>query len=127
MRASIPYLLTRWAAAAVLGLLAGLATGSWYLGGLFGGVALVALLVLRRSGRYLGTPQGAVLARDERGRTIADRAARNGFVVLMLTLAAVAVAGHALGRSAVPLPWIDALLALAGVTWLASDLWQRRG
>ncbi len=127
MKASIPYLLTRWTAAAVLGLLAGLATGSWYLGGLFGGVAFVALLVLRRSGRYLGTPQGAVLARDERGRTIADRAARNGFAVMMLTLAAVAVAWHALGRSAVPLPWIDALLALAGVTWLASDLWQRRG
>jgi len=126
MKVLEPYLLTRLAAAVALGVLAGLAAGSWYIGGLFGGGAFAVLLVARRSGRYLGTPRGAVLTRDERGRSIADRAARNGFVVLLLAIAAVTVVGHVLGRSAAPLPLLDAALALGALTWLASDVWQRR-
>ncbi|MEJ2287528.1 MAG: hypothetical protein P8Y02_02595 [Deinococcales bacterium] len=126
MTMSFRYLATRLVVATALALFAGLATGNAYVAGALGGVAFVALVVVRRSGRYLETSDGAVLQRDERGRSIADRAARNGFVVLVLATAALSLASHALGRSTVSVTLVEAALALGALTWLASDLWQRR-
>lgn len=127
MMLSARYLAPRLLAVAALVVLAGLAGGSWYVAGLLGGVVLVALLALRRSGRYLVTAEGAVLQRDERGRAIADRAARNGFVVLVLATGALSIAFHVAGRTAVPLGLLEGAMALGALVWLASDLWQRRG
>ncbi len=127
MTMSPRYIATRLVVAVALALLAGLASGSSYVAGAVGGLAFVALLVARRSGRYLETGSAAVLDRDERGRTIADRAARNGFVVLVLATAALSMVSHALGRSTVSVALLEGSLALAALAWLASDLWQRRG
>jgi len=123
---SVRYVATRLLVAAVLAALAGLVGGSWYLAGVFGGLSFVALMVVRRGGRYLTTANGAVVRRDERGREIADRAARNGFVVLVLATGVLAMVFHALGRGAVPVGLLDGALVLGALAWLASDLWQRR-
>lgn len=127
MRMSVSFIAVRlliaWAVAG-LSLLAG---ASGYVAGLAAGLAFVGLLVLHGRGRYLHTGRGAVLARDERGRAIADRAARNGFVVLILAVTALSLATHGLGRSALPVAWLDAALAAGSLAWIASDLWQRRG
>lgn len=127
MSMSARYVVTRLLVAAVLAVLVGLVSGSSYLAGAVGGLGFVVLLVARRSGRYLTTADGAVLRRDERGREIADRAARNGFVVLVLATGALSMVFHALGRTAVPVGLLEGALALAALAWLASDLWQRRG
>ncbi len=124
---SARYVATRLFVAVVLAVLAGLVSGSAYLAGMFGGLIFVVLLVARRSGRYLSTANGAILRRDERGREIADRAARNGFVVLVLATGGLAMVFHALGRTAVPVGLLEGALALGALAWLASDLWQRRG
>ncbi len=121
------YVATRLLVAVVLAVLAGAVSGSAYVAGMFGGLIFVVLLVARRSGRYLTTGDGAVLRRDERGREIADRAARSGFVVLVLATGALALVYHALGRAAVPVGLLEGALALGALSWLASDLWQRRG
>jgi len=123
----LAFVATRTLVAAALGALAVLVGASWYAAGVLAGVALVALLVARRSGRYLSTDNGAVLRRDERGREIADRAARNGFVVLVLAVGAISAVSHALGRASVPVGAVEGALAAGALAWLASDLWQRRG
>jgi len=123
----LAFVATRTLVAAALGALAVLVGASWYAAGVLAGVALVALLVTRRSGRYLSTDNGAVLRRDERGREIADRAARNGFVVLVLAVGAISAVSHALGRASVPVGAVEGALAAGALAWLASDLWQRRG
>ena len=127
MRMPLAFVATRTLVAAALGALAVLVGASWYAAGVLAGVALVALLVTRRSGRYLSTDNGAVLRRDERGREIADRAARNGFVVLVLAVGAISAVSHALGRASVPVGAVEGALAAGALAWLASDLWQRRG
>ena len=127
MRMPLAFVATRTLVAAALGALAVLVGASWYAAGVLAGVALVALLVARRSGRYLSTDNGAVLRRDERGREIADRAARNGFVVLVLAVGAISAVSHALGRASVPVGAVEGALAAGALAWLASDLWQRRG
>ncbi|HKI56968.1 MAG TPA: hypothetical protein VKB31_07420 [Trueperaceae bacterium] len=121
------FVATRLLAAIVVGGLAVLVGASWYAAGALAGLAAVGLLVASRQGRHLSTANGAVLRRDERGRMIADRAARNGFVVLLLAVAAITVAAHALGRTSVSVGLVDAALAAGALAWLASDLWQRRG
>jgi len=123
----LAFVATRTLVAAALGALAVLVGASWYAAGVLAGVALVALLVARRSGRYLSTDNGSVLRRDERGREIADRAARNGFVVLVLAVGAISAVSHALGRASVPVGAVEGALAAGALAWLASDLWQRRG
>jgi len=123
----VSFVATRLLAAIVVGGLAVLVGASWYAAGALAGLAAVALLVASRQGRHLSTANGAVLRRDERGRMIADRAARNGFVVLLLAVAAITVAAHALGRTSVSVGLVDAALAAGALAWLASDLWQRRG
>jgi hypothetical protein len=127
MSMSFRYVATRLFVAAVMAVLVGLVGGSWYLAGVFGGLSFVVLMVARRGGRYLTSADGSVLRRDERGREIADRAARNGFVVLMLATGTLSMVFHALGRAAVPVGLLEGALALAALAWLASDLWQRRG
>ena len=127
MRMPLAFVATRTLVAAALGALAVLVGASWYAAGVLAGVALVALLVARRSGRYLSTDNGSVLRRDERGREIADRAARNGFVVLVLAVGAISAVSHALGRASVPVGAVEGALAAGALAWLASDLWQRRG
>ena len=127
MRMPVSFVATRLLAAIVVGGLAVLVGASWYAAGALAGLAAVGLLVASRQGRHLSTANGAVLRRDERGRMIADRAARNGFVVLLLAVAAITVAAHALGRTSVSVGLVDAALAAGALAWLASDLWQRRG
>ena len=124
---SARYVATRLLVAAVITVLAGLVGGSWYLAGVFGGLGFVVPMVARRGGRSFTTANGSVLRRDERGREIADRAARNGFVVLVAATGALAMAFHAPGRAAVPVGLLEEALALGALAWLASDLWQRRG
>ncbi len=127
MRLPLSFVAARLLAAALLGGLAALAGASWYVAGALAGVAAVALLVARRQGRYLAGQRGAVLQRDERGRMIADRAARNGFVVLVLAVGAISIVAHALGRASIPLGLLEGALAAGALAWLASDAWQRRG
>jgi len=127
MRMPVSFVATRLLAAIVVGGLAVLVGASWYAAGALAGLAAVGLLVASRQGRHLSTANGAVLRRDERGRMIADRAARNGFVVLLLGVAAITLAAHALGRTSVSVGLVDAALAAGALAWLASDLWQRRG
>lgn len=53
-------------------------------------------------------------------------AARNGFVVVILALGAARLSFHAAALPTAPTYLLDVILAAGGLTWLASDLLQRR-
>ena len=67
-----------------------------------------------------------VQAAHERGELIRDRAARNGFVGLMLAAAAVGVYATLAGLSDVPSSVMSGLVLLGVLVYFASDRWLRR-
>ncbi len=128
MSIRLKYVLTRLPIVVALALLAALAGGSVWLVGAVAGAAGAAIALVPGGGRYgvRSGPRGVALERDERGRLIADRAARNGFVVVVVALGAASIVLHASGRSVVPGYLLDLILAAGVLTWMGSDLLQRR-
>lgn len=115
--------------------LAAIFSGALYMGGLpwwgavpAGILVLVFFLAARRSGRYVVESADGVapLRRDERSRAIRDKAARNAFVATVLAVAGLTIAYGRVLDAAVPVTALSGVLALAVVTYAASDLCLRR-
>jgi hypothetical protein len=66
------------------------------------------------------------LRRDEWTQAVVNKAARNGFVALMLAAAAVAIYWGYVAKTGVPAFVIYLLVALGWVVYFASDFWLRR-
>ncbi len=104
-------------------------TGSEWWAALLIGVGVFALFLWApHSGRYSVHPEFGVTAlrRDERTQAINDKAARNAFVVSMLTLGGITVYYGALALTEVPLVAFKLILLIGVVTYFVSELWLRR-
>lgn len=104
-------------------------TGSpWWMAILVAGVTFGFFLWAPRSGRYVAKSEAGVTAmqRDERTQAIADKAARNAFVVLALAVAGIALYFGMFSRTSVPVSALNLSLVLAGLVYLGTDFWQRR-
>lgn len=104
-------------------------TGSpWWVALLVGIVAFALFVFAPHSGRYAVHPDlgATALRRDERIQMITDKAARNAFVVAMLTLAGIAIYFGTVVSTDVPTLAIHLTLILATLTYFLSDFWLRR-
>lgn len=128
MNTLTPYYLSRFLVLLLVMLLLGMGGTPWY--------ALLAIGVLMaawfiwapRSGRYSVNPDlgATALRRDERTQAITDKAARNGFIVLSIALAGLAIAANLAGNDAVARQHVEWLLVLGMLVYFASDFWLRR-
>jgi hypothetical protein len=104
-------------------------TGSpWWMAILFAGVAFGFFLWAPHGGRYVAHPEAGVTAmqRDERTQAIADKAARNAFVVLAFSVAGIVIYFGMYARTSVPVTVLNLTLVLAGLVYAVSDFWLRR-
>jgi len=104
-------------------------TGSpWWTAMLIGGFVFAFFLWAPRSGRYSVHPELGITAlrRDERTQVINDKAARNAFVVSMLTLGGITVYFGALALTNVPIAVLKLVIVIGALTYFVSDLWLRR-
>jgi len=94
---------------------------------LVGLLVFVLFLWAPRSGRYAVHPELGVTAlrRDERTQVINDKAARNGFVVTILMIAAIAAYFGAIAQTNVPILALHLSLVLGVLTYFFSDFWLR--
>jgi hypothetical protein len=122
------YYVSRIVFAIALGLLFAFTGSPWWMAALIGGLALAFFLWAPQSGRYVVQPErgGTALRRDERTQVINDKAARNAFVISMLSLAAIEVYFGAFAPALVPVALLNLVLALGVLTYFASDAWLRR-
>jgi uncharacterized membrane protein len=88
--------------------------GSWWQAALVTGLALIFVWWAPRSGRYKVSPEKGLNAiqRDERTQAISDKAARNAWVVMMLSVAGLALYYGNTPNGAVPAQAINLLLLL---------------
>jgi hypothetical protein len=104
-------------------------TGSpWWVATLIGGGILALFLWAPHSGRYAVHPEFGITALrcDERTQVINDKAARNAFVISMLTLAGIAIYCSTIALTNVPLAVLKLVVLIGVVTYFVSDLWLRR-
>lgn len=122
------YYVTRAFVSAALGIVFALAGLPWW-GALVVAVGAFALFIWApRSGRYVVQSQGgpAPLRHDERTAAIRSQAARNGFVGIMLALAAVTLYFGLIVPGDLPVGIPSLTLALGAVIYFVSDYWLRR-
>ena len=124
----IPYYLSRIIVSAAFGLLL-FVTGSplWTII-LMTGFILAFFLWAPHSGRYSVHPEFGVTAlrRDDRTQIINDKAARNAFVVSMLSVGVIAIYFGLLGAINIPNSVLRMVLIIGILTYFASDLWLRK-
>ena len=122
------YYLVRIVISAVLAALVALAGAPWW-GAVLAGLVIFGLFVWAvRSGRYVVRPEhgAAALRSDEYTRAIRDRAARYGFVAVMLALGGVALYYGLIADADVPVPVTGGVLLLGWIVYFLSDLLARR-
>jgi hypothetical protein len=122
------YYVSRAAVTAVAVALLLLAGSSWWIAAVVGVLVLGFFLLAPRGGRYVVKAEHVVTAlrRDERTQAVANKAARNGFVALMLAAAALAIYWGAIAETGVPAYVLYLLVALGWVVYFVSDFWLRR-
>ena len=124
------YYISRTIVALAFGALFILIGADWWVGLVAGLIALLGFLWAPRSGRYVRQVQAngqLRLTHDENTRTIADKAARNGFVVSLITLAGLILYFWRNGAEAIPLSYAQIPLLLGILTFWLSDVLIRRG
>ena len=66
------------------------------------------------------------MRRDARTQAIADKTARNSFIVLMIAVASIAIYFGSIARTDVPIALVRLLAPLGMVVHFAADIWLRR-
>jgi predicted MFS family arabinose efflux permease len=129
MRTSVSssYVVTRALIAAGLGFLIGWKT-VWWTGVLTGVAALAFFLWAPSSGRYRVQAGGGAtpMRLDERTRALRNRAARDGFLVLMLGQAALVLTFVLIRPGDIPIELLMIMLGLGFLTYFVSDALQRQ-
>lgn len=122
------YYASRVAVTAIVVVLLIVQGSPWWVVAAVGVVIFGFFLVVPRSGRYTVRPErgAGAMRRDERGNALAQLSARNGFIVVMVGLAAVGVAYGVVLERAVPAAALGLLVALGWAAYFISDLWLRR-
>jgi hypothetical protein len=124
---SSSYTITRVLIAVGLGFLIGWKT-VWWSGALAGVATLAFFLWAPSSGRYrIQADGGAMPMRlDERTRAIRNRAARDGFLALMLGQAALVLTFGLVRPGGIPVELLMGVLGLGFLTYFISDALQRQ-
>ncbi len=122
------YYVSRAFVSLAFGALFALSISPWWLGALSGLLVFGFFFWAPHSGRYTVQPERGATAmqRDERALAISGQAARNGFVVTVMAIAAIALYFGAVTQTAVPILALHLTLALATFTYFLSDFWMRR-
>lgn len=123
------YYISRTVVAILFGMLFMLLGAEWWMGLLAGLLALAGFAWAPRSGRYVketGQDGQVRLAHDENTRAIADKAARNGFVVSMILLAVLTLYFWQVGQEMIPIQYLQAVLVSGLLTYAISDTVIRR-
>jgi hypothetical protein len=123
------YFLSRSLIAVIFGLMFIFLGATWWIGLFAGLLALAVFIWAPRSGRYVRQIQknGQIkLAHDENTRAIADKAARNGFVICIITLAGLALYFWKSGIETISMNYLYAVLWAGLLTFTVSDLMMRR-
>ena len=102
--------------------------GEWWVAALTAMVTFALFVWIPQSGLFIidNAQSFTPLRRDERAQAIANVAARNGFAATIIALAAVALIFGARGISMVPVHALNLVLVVGTLTYLATELWQRR-
>lgn len=123
-KSMMPYYLSRTIFSAAFGLLLFVTGSSLWHAMLIGGLILVFFLWAPHSGRYSVHPEFGITAlrRDERTQIINDKAARNAFIVSMLTITAIAVYFGSFGAINIYIGVLKIVLIIGALTYFVSDL-----
>ena len=124
----IPYYLSRIILSAAFGLLLFITGSPFWMVILISGLILAYFLWAPHSGRYSVHPDLGVTAlrRDERTQAINDKAARNAFIVSMLTVGAIAIYFGLFGAINISISVLNIVLIIGVLTYFVSDLWLRK-
>ena len=98
------------------------------MGAVLGGLAFAFFLWAPHSGRYAVHPELGVTAlrRDEHTQAVNDRAGRNAFIAIGLTLAALSLYFGLFAQADVPVSMLNYTLLLGIAVYYVSDLVLRR-
>ncbi|MEW5717036.1 MAG: hypothetical protein AB1817_00255 [Chloroflexota bacterium] len=112
------YYVSRAIISAAFGVFLAFTGFEWWLAALMGVVVFGFFLWAPRSGRYAVHPELGITAlrRDERTQAINDKAARNGFVVTMIAIAALAIYFGASASAVAPVRLLESTLILGALT-----------
>lgn len=124
----MPYYLSRTILSAAFGLLLFVTGSTLWMVILMSGLILAFFLWAPHSGRYSVHPELGVTAlrRDERTQVINDKAARNAFIVSMLTVGVIAIYFGLSGAINISLSVFKIVLVIGVLTYFVSDLWLRK-
>jgi nitrogen fixation-related uncharacterized protein len=124
----MPYYLSRTILSVAFGILLFVTGGPLWRAVLFGGVILALFLWAPHSGRYSVHPEFGITAlrRDERTQVINDKAARNAFIISVLTIGAIGVYFGLFGVINISIGVFWIVLIIGALTYFVSDLWLRR-
>jgi hypothetical protein len=124
----IPYYLSRIILSAAFGLLLFITGSPFWMVILISGLILAYFLWAPHSGRYSVHPDLGVTAlrRDERTQAINDKAARNAFIISMLTVGAIAIYFGLFGAINISISVLNIVLIIGVLTYFVSDLWLRK-
>jgi len=125
MRSLRNYYLSRIFIGIVFGMLIIFLGAPWWAGLLAGLITLSGFAWAYHSGRYVKQIQAdgqMKLVRDENTRAIANKAARNGYVMSVLSLAFINVYFWKSGSDTLPIGYLQAILAISLLTFAISDI-----
>jgi hypothetical protein len=124
----LPYYLSRTAIALAIGAFLVVTGSPIWMAALIGGLILGLFILAPLSGRYAVHPEYGVTAlrRDDRTQAINDRAARNAFVVSMLTIAAAAFYYRSSGAGQAPVQVLEIILGIGALAYFISDFFLRK-
>ena len=128
MKGMNAYYLSRALLAVAIGIMLLLGGSPWWVSVGAGGLVMIWFLLAPRLGRYAVHPEhgATALRRDERAEAINNAAARNAFVVSMLTLGGVIIYSRAAASNTVETVVLEAVLLLGALVYYVSDFWLRR-
>jgi hypothetical protein len=123
-----PYYLSRIVFSVAFGVLL-FATGSTIWFALLISALLISFFIWAPyGGRYSVHPEFGITAlrRDEGTQTINDKAARNAFIVSMLTVAAIIIWFGSFSTISISISIFKIVLLAGAIAYLISDLWLRK-
>jgi len=122
------YYVSRMFISIVLGSLFALLGAQWWMAILAGLLALAVFFYAPFSGRYTVQPDKSLipLGRDEFSRSVTNKAGRNAFAFMMITLAGIIVYSQLSTRIVVSVNALSVVLALGVLVFFVSDYWMRR-
>lgn len=122
------YYLSRAIVSIIFGLVFHFSGSSWWMATLIGGIAFAWFLLAPHIGRYTVHPEYGVTAlrRDEHSQQINDHAARNGFVILGVSVAILSIYFGTFLQTDIPAHILNYALILGVITYFTTDFRLRK-